>query len=63
MAYVQGLQGDAKYLKVAATLKHFAVNNVEANRHALSATVPERILMEYYLPHWKAASRRAARSR
>ena len=55
VAYVRGLQGDAKYLKVAATLKHFVVNNVEANRHALSATVPERILMEYYLPHWRAA--------
>ncbi len=55
MAYVQGLQGNAKYLKVASTLKHFAVNNVEANRHALSAAPPERILMEYYLPHWKAA--------
>jgi beta-glucosidase len=55
VAYVQGLQGDGKYLKVAATVKHFAVNNVETNRHALSATVPERILMEYWLPHWKAA--------
>ena len=55
VAYVRGLQGTGKYLKVAATVKHFAVNNVEANRHALSATVPERILMEYWLPHWKAA--------
>jgi len=55
VAYVQGLQGNhPKYLKLAATLKHFAVNNVETNRHALSATVPERILMEYWLPHWKA---------
>jgi beta-glucosidase len=55
VAYVQGLQGDhPKYLKVASTLKHFAVNNVETDRHALSATVPERILMEYWLPHWKA---------
>lgn len=55
VAYVKGLQGTGKYLKVAATVKHFAVNNVETNRHALSATVPERILMEYWLPHWKAA--------
>jgi beta-glucosidase len=55
VAYVRGLQGDnPKYLKLAATLKHFAVNNVETDRHALSATVPERILMEYWLPHWKA---------
>src|SRR5450631_2496540 len=55
VAYVQGLQGsNPKYLKVASTLKHFAVNNVETDRHALSAAVPERILMEYWLPHWKA---------
>jgi beta-glucosidase len=55
VAYIQGLQGNGKYLKVAATVKHFAVNNVETNRHALSASVPERILMEYWLAHWKAA--------
>jgi beta-glucosidase len=55
VAYVQGLQGShPKYLKVASTLKHFAVNDVETDRHSLSATVPERILMEYWLPHWKA---------
>ena len=55
VAYVQGLQGnDPKYLKVASTLKHFAVNNVETNRHGLPVVVPERILMEYWLPHWKA---------
>ena len=55
VAYVQGLQGsNARYLKVASTLKHFAVNNVETDRHALSASVPERILMEYWLPQWKA---------
>ena len=55
VAYIQGLQSTGKYLKVAATVKHFAVNNVETNRHALSAVVPERVLMEYWLPHWKAA--------
>ena len=32
VAYVQGLQGkDIAHLKVAATVKHFAVNNVEAS--------------------------------
>jgi beta-glucosidase len=56
VAYVQGLQGDdPRYLKVAATVKHFAVNNVETNRQRLSADVDERSLMEYWLPHWKAA--------
>lgn len=56
VAYIQGLQGDdPHYLKVAATVKHFAVNNVETNRQRLSADVDERNLMEYWLPHWKAA--------
>ncbi len=56
VAYIQGLQGDnPHYLKVAATVKHFAVNNVETNRQHLSAQVDERNLMEYWLPHWKDA--------
>jgi beta-glucosidase len=55
VAYVQGLQGnDPKYLKVASTLKHFAVNNQERGRTSLSAEVPERMLHEYWLPHFKA---------
>ena len=54
VAYVQGLQGDdPHYLKVAATVKHFAVNNVETNRQRLSADVDEPNLMEYWLPHWR----------
>jgi beta-glucosidase len=56
VAYVRGLQGDdINHLKVAATVKHFAVNNVETGRQHLSAEVDERNLMEYWLPHWKAA--------
>jgi len=56
VAYVKGLQGDnPHYLKVAATVKHFAVYNVETNRQRHSANVDERNLMEYWLPHWKAA--------
>ncbi len=56
VAYVKGLQGDdPHYLKVAATVKHFAVNNVETNRQRMSVEVDERNLMEYWLPHWKAA--------
>ena len=54
--YVQGLQGDdPHYLKIAATLKHFAVNNVETARQKLNAVVPERMLREYWLPHWREA--------
>ncbi len=56
VAYVRGLQGDdINHLKLAATVKHFAVNNVETGRQHLSAEVDERNLMEYWLPHWKAA--------
>ncbi len=56
VAYVKGLQGnDPNHLKLAATVKHFAVNNVETGRQHLSADVDERNLMEYWLPHWKAA--------
>jgi len=54
VTFVKGLQGnDPKYLKLVATLKHFAVNNVERNRMALSATVSERMLFEFWLPHFK----------
>ncbi len=54
VAYVEGLQGDdPRYLKVAATLKHYAVNNVEDHRTTLSATVSERMLHEYWLPHFR----------
>ncbi|QHN04192.1 family 3 glycosyl hydrolase [Granulicella sp. WH15] len=56
VAYVRGLQGDdVQHLKLAATVKHFAVNNVETGRQHLSAEVDERNLMEFWLPHWKAA--------
>src|SRR5215467_5683663 len=55
VAYVRGLQGDdINHLKLASTIKHFAVNNVEANRQHLSAEVDERSLMEYWLAHWRA---------
>jgi beta-glucosidase len=54
VAFVQGLQGnDPKYLKLASTLKHYAVNNVEKDRQRLSATVSERMLYEYWLPHFR----------
>jgi beta-glucosidase len=56
VSYVQGLQGDdPHYLKLAATLKHFAVNNVETDRQRLNAIVPERMLREYWLPHFRDA--------
>ena len=55
VAFVKGTHGDhPRYLKLATTLKHYAVNNQEIGRRSLSAAVSERMLMEYYLPHFKA---------
>ncbi|HKQ82792.1 MAG TPA: glycoside hydrolase family 3 N-terminal domain-containing protein, partial [Steroidobacteraceae bacterium] len=49
VSYVRGLQGDdLAHLKLAATVKHFAVYNVETGRQHLSADVDERNLMEYW---------------
>jgi beta-glucosidase len=56
VAYVKGLQGDdPRHLKIASTLKHFAVNNVEVDRTKLDCTVSQRMLRDYWLPHWRAA--------
>ena len=53
---VRGLQGnDPRYLKLAATLKHYAVNNVEESRQKLSAVVSEAMLRDYWLPHFHDA--------
>ena len=53
ISYVTGMQGDdPQHLKIAATVKHYAVNNVETDRHSLNAQVSERMLHEYWLPHW-----------
>lgn len=54
VAFVRGLQGDdPRYLKLVSTLKHYAVNNVEKDRQKLSAAVSERMLHEYWLPHFR----------
>ncbi|MGI5130633.1 glycoside hydrolase family 3 C-terminal domain-containing protein [Pseudonocardia sp. CA-107938] len=45
-ALVDGLQGSG----VGASLKHFAANNQETDRHRVSAEVDERTLREIYLP-------------
>jgi beta-glucosidase len=55
VAYVNGMQGDGKYMELAATLKHYAVYNREVDRVSTSTdVVSERMLMEYYLPQFKA---------
>ncbi len=50
VAFVKGLQGDGKYRKVDATLKHFAVHSgPEKGRHGFNAVVSEKDLYETYL--------------
>ena len=49
-AFVKGLQGEGKYRKVDATLKHYAVHSgPEAKRHYFDAVVSEKDLRETYL--------------
>jgi beta-glucosidase len=53
--FIHGMQGsDPRYLKTVATVKHFACNNIEKDRHKISSDVDERSLREYYLPAFKA---------
>lgn len=54
VAYVKGLHGDdPNHLKLAATIKHYAVYNVENGRQHGNAEVDDRNLMEYWLAQWK----------
>ncbi len=53
-AYVKGLQGEGKYRKVDATLKHYAVHSgPESKRHEFDAKVSEKDLDETYLSAFK----------
>ena len=51
VAYIKGVQGEG----VIATVKHFAANNEEFERHRINAMVDERALQEIYFPAFKAA--------
>lgn len=53
--FIQGLQGkDDTYLKTIATVKHFAVHNgPEPERHVFDVDVPEKDLVETYLPQFE----------
>ena len=51
VAYVHGVQGEG----VIPSVKHFAANNEEYERHRIDAIVDERTLHEIYLPAFKAA--------
>ena len=49
--YIQEVQKNG----VAVCVKHYALNNQEANRHTYNAVVDDRALYEIYLPAFKAA--------
>jgi beta-glucosidase len=51
VAYIKGVQSEG----VIATVKHFAANNQEFERHRINAIVDERALHEIYFPAFKAA--------
>ncbi|MGA3029023.1 MAG: glycoside hydrolase family 3 C-terminal domain-containing protein [Bryobacteraceae bacterium] len=50
-AYIQGVQSQG----VIATVKHFAANNSEFDRHNSNSIVDERTLREIYFPAFEAA--------
>jgi beta-glucosidase-like glycosyl hydrolase len=59
-AFVDGYQGETQsgqpmtpYLKVAATAKHFALNDVENNRHADSSDTTDANLRDYYTAQFR----------
>jgi beta-glucosidase len=49
--FIQGVQSQG----VIATVKHYALNDQEANRHNASSDVDERTMREIYLPAFEAA--------
>ncbi|MFI6073628.1 glycoside hydrolase family 3 C-terminal domain-containing protein [Actinoplanes sp. NPDC051343] len=54
-AFVEGYQGrDPRYLKVAATAKHFALNNVEDTRNRTSSDTTDANLRDYYLKQFQS---------
>jgi beta-glucosidase len=55
VGYIQGMQAQG----VSATIKHFAANNSEFDRHGTDAIVDERTLREIYLPAFEAAVKEA----
>ena len=55
VAYIKGVQSEG----VIATVKHFAANNQEFERHRINATISERALQEIYFPAFKAAIQEA----
>ncbi len=61
VAFVKGLQGDdSRYLKLAATPKHYAVHSgPESLRHHFDARIDERDMREFYLFAFEATVKEA----
>src|SRR6516165_3829674 len=55
VAYIKGVQGEG----VIPSVKHFAANNEEFERHRLDEKIDSRTLHEIYLPAFKAAVQEA----
>jgi len=55
VSYIRGVQGEG----VIPSVKHYAANNEEYERHRVNATIDERTLHEIYLPAFKAAVQQA----
>ena len=55
VAYIDGVQSQG----VCATVKHFAANNSEYDRHNTNSVIDERTLRELYLPAFQAAVQQA----
>jgi beta-glucosidase len=55
VAYIKGVQSEG----VIATVKHFAANNQEFERHRVDEAIDERTLQEIYFPAFKAAVQEA----
>ena len=51
VAYIKGVQGEG----VIPSVKHFAANNEEFERHRMDEHIDERTMHEIYLPAFKAA--------
>jgi beta-glucosidase-like glycosyl hydrolase len=65
-AFVEGYQGESMtgqplspYLKVAATAKHFALNDNENNRHADSSDTTDANIRDYYTSQFKSLTENA----
>jgi len=55
IGYIKGVEGEG----IIATVKHFAANNQEYERHRIDEKIDERTLQEIYFPAFQAAVQEA----